>query len=272
MTAEDTRLLREALRGHYFKPGDSLPGGAFLEEVQSPDGRRMADVVWLGFTRSLGWSIDIHELKTSRADWLRELDDPTKSDAWYPHSSRWWVVVPSDGIVKAEELPDGWGLMVLNPRGRRFKVPVKAGLRDPLVTLDVLIVLAKKLDKARANLAFSLEHAQQRLNAAEARNSELARSRGFLSSGDQDRLNILSKVEAAAGMQVEGWADEYVSAEDFGQAVRRALAEVRAENRVRMDVQHITRQARVIRDAVEHLQQTVRPLLPLVAEPKDGAA
>ncbi|VTR77235.1 hypothetical protein [Cellulomonas hominis] len=61
---------------------------------------------------------DLHgfEVKVSRADLLAELRDPAKAEGWSRYCDRWWLVVPDAGIV-GDDLPDGWGLLVVDPRG-----------------------------------------------------------------------------------------------------------------------------------------------------------
>lgn len=65
-----------------------------------------------------------HEVKVQRSDWLRELRDPTKADAWRRYCDRWWLVA-TPGVAKPEEIPDGWGLIV----GGR--VVIQAPVLDP---------------------------------------------------------------------------------------------------------------------------------------------
>jgi len=52
-----------------------------------------------------------HEVKVSRSDWLTELRDPSKADAFKRHMHFWWLVVPDRTIVR-DDLPDEWGLIV----------------------------------------------------------------------------------------------------------------------------------------------------------------
>jgi hypothetical protein len=147
--------LLARLRRHYIKPGEALPGGVFLAEVQSPGssygtGGRRVDALYLGFTRSRGHTIEGHELKVSRSDWLHELDQADKAETWWKYCHRWWVVVPDFTVVKEEELPDGWGLMVPSSRTTtRMDIVRKARLKEPEVTFGLLLEVAKKLDTMR---------------------------------------------------------------------------------------------------------------------------
>lgn len=64
-----------------------------------------------------------HEVKVSRSDWLTELRDPEKSEAFRRHMHFWWLVV-SDKTIVRDDLPEGWGLMVAD--GHTTRVLVQA--------------------------------------------------------------------------------------------------------------------------------------------------
>lgn len=73
------------------------------------------------------WSIKApifhgHEVKVSRSDWLAELRDPSKAEAFRRHMHFWWLVVSDKSIVR-DDLPDGWGLMVKS--GDKLRALVK---------------------------------------------------------------------------------------------------------------------------------------------------
>lgn len=153
--------LRDRIRAHYIRPvkvrrgghlddQDLLPGAVVLTEVPGPSGRRI-DALAIGLTRARA-GLDGFEIKVSRSDWLHELDQLHKADAWFGHTHRWWVLAPSTAIVRAEELPANWGLMIPDPRSaRRLKVVVKATTRTPVLDWPVLWEIVKKLDRGRAN-------------------------------------------------------------------------------------------------------------------------
>ncbi|MDM2398143.1 hypothetical protein PP613_03815 [Mycobacteroides abscessus] len=81
-----------------------------------------------------------HEVKVSRSDWLTELRDPTKADAWRRYMHHWWLVTPDASIVQPGELPDGWGLMVKAGAGLRVKVKAPRLTPEPLPA-DMTITL-----------------------------------------------------------------------------------------------------------------------------------
>ena len=67
------------------------------------------------------------EVKVSRSDWLRELADESKADAWARYCHHWWLVAPAE-VVKPGELPTGWGHLA--PYGSRLRRLVQAPLRQ----------------------------------------------------------------------------------------------------------------------------------------------
>ena len=109
--------LVDMLRAHYLPP--SRPAsGIFATEIEAPSGSRRADVLWAPLTTYGDAGLVGHEIKVTRSDVLAELADPTKSDAWARHCSRWWLTVSSPDLVVGLEIPDAWGIMA-PPSGRR---------------------------------------------------------------------------------------------------------------------------------------------------------
>ena len=75
--------------------------------------------------------LDLHgiEIKLSRADFQNEIRDPDKSAAFRKYCDRWWVVVPSQDVVR-DDLPHGCGMMWV--RGSGLVVKVGAPKLDPI--------------------------------------------------------------------------------------------------------------------------------------------
>jgi hypothetical protein len=81
-----------------------------------------------------------HEVKVSRSDWLTELRDPEKSEAFKRYMHHWWLVVPDASIVRRDELPEGWGLLVQS--GDKLRVKIQAPRLDPEpMPADLIICL-----------------------------------------------------------------------------------------------------------------------------------
>jgi hypothetical protein len=118
-----------------------------------------------------------HELKVSRADWLRELRKPTKADAGMARCDYWWLAAPP-GVAYPQELPEGWGFLELRgqnvrrvtqaPRlstGTKWRVPYRHD-HDPtrvpklrqvydraMLSRETVAMLARRITYAEADRA-----------------------------------------------------------------------------------------------------------------------
>lgn len=109
------RMLLDLLNRRYHQPFGNGDRWVRAEHVRSSAGleaSRTADFVAMDMWNSKGLALHGHEVKTSRSDWLCELRDPTKADEIRRYMDYWWLVVPDADIVR-DDLPDGWGLMVV---------------------------------------------------------------------------------------------------------------------------------------------------------------
>jgi hypothetical protein len=212
-----TTELNERLHQHFISEKDQLDlagaGAVYLTEVTAPghSGRR-ADAVHVGLWSSRGvGTIEVCELKISRGDWLKELREPKKAEAWWPYCHRFWLVVPHEGIVKDGELPDGWGLMMPSSRGRRFRVLAKPKDRAPedfKLTIPLLVTLLKNTETTRTNALQKLERElRQKFYEQE---QQTRRQRGVFSDKDRRRLELLDRLEKALGMELADypWRDQ----------------------------------------------------------------
>lgn len=95
--------------------------------------------IWLHPSRSK--SVECFEIKTSRADWLSELDSPLKSDSIAKHCDHVWLVTSDDKIAKIEEIPESWGWMYL--KGKRLKIIKNAPDLKPIFDRDFVITVAQ---------------------------------------------------------------------------------------------------------------------------------
>lgn len=78
------------------------------------------------------YKIHGYEIKASRGDWLNELKNPEKSARIRKYCDFWWVIAPK-GMIKPEELPEGWGLIEAGPNSLRKKMRAPQNIRkDPM--------------------------------------------------------------------------------------------------------------------------------------------
>lgn len=83
---------------------------------------RTADAIGVGLWPSRGCHVYGFEIKASRGDWLRELADAGKAEAFVAYCDYWLIVAGSRTMVNADELPEGWGLLV--PRADTLEIAV----------------------------------------------------------------------------------------------------------------------------------------------------
>lgn len=106
-------------------------------------------------SRSWGARQSIHgfEVKVSRADWLTELRDPEKADAWARYCHYFWLAAADRHIVR-DDLPAGWGLMV--PHGPGLRVVVRAVRRTPEpMPTPIIVSLARAVQKTETAIALT---------------------------------------------------------------------------------------------------------------------
>ncbi|MBC9927192.1 hypothetical protein [Leucobacter sp. cx-169] len=98
-----------------------------------------------------GTALAMHwfEVKVSRSDWLAELRQPEKSEAFTRFANHAWLVVSDASIVKPGELPDGWGLLVAAGAGLRAKVAAPRVDAEP-VPFDLTISIAAAAQRTGA--------------------------------------------------------------------------------------------------------------------------
>lgn len=119
------------------------------------DRTRICDFLAIDTYASAGLHLHGHEVKVSRGDWLTELRDPSKAEAWKSYVDRWWLVV-SDVSIVGDDLPPGWGLMAVNASGV-LRVVVPAPLLSPLPTpRGMLAGIMRSTEKTGARFSHHL--------------------------------------------------------------------------------------------------------------------
>jgi len=211
MTADDIMVL---LHEKY-----APPAWAFFPQV--PDGTgalkvRCADAAAMSLWPSRGLHLHGFEIKAGRGDWLRELKDPAKADSIAQYCDFWWIVAPDKEVVKPEELPPAWGLMLV--RGKQIVVskqaeqraealapdkPFLAGLlrraHEGFVTKGQLRAARQAGEREGAkrvneNLKTDAEHAERKYQDLERANQEFEQKSGLsISRWDAGNMGVAVK-------------------------------------------------------------------------------
>ncbi len=98
-------------------------GYLFFDELSNATGalaNRRADAAVLGIWPSTGYALQGFEIKVSKADLDKEINDVEKWEAIGKYCDRWWLVVSDKSIVDMQRLPAVWGVMY--PTKMRLKV------------------------------------------------------------------------------------------------------------------------------------------------------
>lgn len=175
MTEATARDMLDMLRRHYLPEGKP-PGGIFAPEIQSHDGTRRADLIWLGVTAGSGRRLVGHEIKVTRSDVLAELADPAKSDPWQRFCHEWWLVVADPALVDGLELPPTWGVMA-PPSGRRTRsmtIVRRAPRLKPYPQAPAIQTLATRLHWQNHEAQAQLRMANEAVERERAHASQLA--------------------------------------------------------------------------------------------------
>lgn len=249
-----TEDLLDRLRARYTKDGNGVQW-TFVTEVQSFGGRA-CDALAFGMWPSHGHAIHGHELKVSRADWLRELRDMGKAEPFTSIVDYWWLVVSDKSIVRGD-LPIGWGLMT--PHGKGLKVVTPAARREPKeITRGMHAAIM------RAIFRVSEEHYRLRYEERARANDDFEQARrddGTLLGQTERELKAereaIAAFEKESGVSMSQWrgADRR-TAEEVGRALRRVLADTRAEENGRQRLRYLAEGADEIAKAARRVLNT----------------
>src|SRR5690606_30054605 len=110
------------------------------------------------------------EIKVSRADVLRELANPAKQESVFRYCDRFWLAVGDPTIVKLDEVPAPWGLLVPGKGGKMMVIKEAPAPTPEPMTREFLAAILRKaqdrfdgdglrsvlLERARADVAEEL--------------------------------------------------------------------------------------------------------------------
>ena len=244
-----TEQLLQALRDRYC-----APAWGFLTEVGDATGtmkRRSADALAMSLWPSRGLEVHGFELKASRSDWKRELENPQKAEAIAKYCDRWWLVVGDELLVQPGELPPLWGLLIPNPRGG-LKVKVEAPQLTPQpLSRSFLAAIVRRVHESQASekeIAEAVRVARQ--NERDAMDAQFARVDSSRNAQTERLAKQIADFEAASGIRIDEW-----NAGRLGEAVRLFMA---ADRKVLSGQLKST--AKWARAAAEHAEEAVKAL------------
>lgn len=173
---------------------------------------RSCDAIAIGVWASTGNPIIGHEIKVSRSDWLHELDQPEKSEAFLPYCHQWYIAAPK-GIVKLEELRAEWGLMELVNGKMKIRRQATKTTPKPLPNNMLASWMRRVFDAARRPVEAEQQKHINELAEEKAEFKVVAAKRKL------ERLEqMIARFEEASGVKLQDWRHGEV-----GRAVRKVL-------------------------------------------------
>ena len=219
----------EALAAKY-----ALPHYISLFEVRDStgfDSSRSADAIAISLYASRGREITGFEIKHNRADWLKELRDPSKAEEIGKFCDYFFLVTPdvptqaklgekSGIIAKSEEIPGPWGWMVL--KGERLKIvkpPQKitpVAMDRPMLCSLLYATKEKYFSEANKQLEATIDQRMKERHGSLTSNSSYYQ-------GEYEKLEkIVKAFEAATGLNVQYQAENRLP--KLGEAVRMLMS------------------------------------------------
>jgi hypothetical protein len=117
---------------------------------------RAIDVAAFGCWPSSGLHRIAYEVKRSRHDFMREIDNPLKRE-WVEKNFHQTYFVTSSGVCKPEEVPESWGLYVATKNGDKLR-RVKVAKHRDAPELPELLALSAIRALSMENLRLKRNH------------------------------------------------------------------------------------------------------------------
>jgi hypothetical protein len=189
---------------------------------------RHADALALNLWPSRGLHLSGFEMKSYRGDWLRELKDPEKAEEIAKYCNYWWIVAANASIVKPDELPQPWGLMVWDEK-KAALVKIKAAPFREATPPD-LPFIAAMLRKAQEVVTPEAVIEEVRRKAREEGRKEGEERARFDLEDFRKLKERVRAFEKVSGVKIDGWED----AHDIGEAVNAVLHGTVAREQARL--------------------------------------
>lgn len=120
---------------------------AYVTEVPDRVGdqaHRRIDAIAIGVKSSTVGEFHGFEVKSSRSDWMRDLEYPEKSKSWRNLVTSFWLVA-GRCVAKLEEIPPKWGFLEVSCTGSRLKIRKQPWEEDRKeVPLEVVGLILKR--------------------------------------------------------------------------------------------------------------------------------
>lgn len=196
---------------------------AFLAQVRNQTGFgrsvRTADAMAFRLWPSRGIYATGYEVKVSRQDLRKELDDPSKAEEIARFCKLWFIAAP-EGICKPDDLPITWGLVEVKATGKlkwtKPATPNEHAIEPtwPFVCAIMRRVAESSIPMATFQSQIAAKAAEIEKRSQESQSWELKEARNGL---ERERERIAA-FEKESGIKLDRYS-EYFQGE-IGQAVK----------------------------------------------------
>lgn len=255
-----SETIYAALRARYCAPEYAL----FFEVANGTGSniRRYADAAAMGLFPSRGLTLSGFEVKVSRQDWQRELQNPHKAEEGiFKYCDHWWIVAPN-GVVAKAELPPTWGLLEMNETGVLRQSVAAPNLDAAPLTRSFIAALLRRASEADQKIVDTL--VRKKTEEWEAKFHERVEERAAQKTQDlKEQIGRIERIEQQIGFKL---ADvdfsHYASGEEIGRAIKLIIASGLVATHDRL--QSFARDARAAADKIERHFTEAGAIAPLV--------
>lgn len=193
----------------------AAPEYAFMPHVRNGTGfvrrtTRTADALAMSLWPSRGLELHGIEIKSSRADWIHEKDQPEKAEEIARFCDRWWLVIGHSAIVQPGELPPTWGLIAPGPRKKLVVVKEAPKLEaQPLDRAQLAAILRRASEcvvpTAELDERMKLKIQQAQENAERDVEQRIASATRGLQSAVTRMEERITRFETLSGLDLDHW-------------------------------------------------------------------
>lgn len=219
---DNEKALFDLLQKRYCAPGYAL-----IPQVRRGTGMqasiRTADAIAISLWPSRGIEVTGFEFKSYRSDWTKELKQPDKAEEIAQYCDYWYIVATDNTIVKVDEVPSTWGLLI--PRSSNQLKTVKAATKMNAVPLDRLFVasILRRIDQVKSEFLHE-QYLKGRREGIELEKKS-AQGRAEENKNELESLrDIVDEFEKSAGITIRKYSDNiWATPEERGVAFRMIL-------------------------------------------------
>jgi hypothetical protein len=239
----------------------SPPAYGFFRHIKSSTGYsandRTADALAIGLWPSRGIELHGFEVKVSRSDWLKELQNPAKADEIGRFCHRWWIVTGDrKNIILPGELPPTWGWLA--PQGGSLREMVGAPRMDPRpMTLNFIASLFRRMDRHFSEGYVSKDQIQPKLKEAfEQGKHKAVMDRDWEIRSLREMKAKVEEFEAASGVKLSEGEYRWQMG-NVGEAVREIVRSRVSETPV--ELVRMSRMLKAITARIDGYLEATRP-------------